>query len=154
MPLFETGNQWWRLRSKHGQDALFTDPKKLLEAAYEYFTHTDLRKWKKKDWVGKDAMEVIRETETPYTITGLCLYLGVSDTWWRNFKKTEAYTNDSDFASVVSHIEKIIYTQKLEGAAVGAFNANIIARDLGLREKTELSTPPDGEGEFKVTLNL
>lgn len=147
------GNQWWRLRTKHGVDALFTEPEKLWEAAVEYFEHTDKRKWKKKDWVGKDATEVIRESDAPYTITSLCLYLGVTDAWWRGFKTTDTFKNNKDFGSVYESINQIIYSQKFEGASVGAFNANIIARDLGLREKTELSTPEDGSA-FKVTINI
>lgn len=31
-----------------------------------------------------------------------------------------------------------MYAQKFEGASVGAFNANIIARDLGLIDKKEV----------------
>ena len=127
------GNQWWKLRSKHGKDKIFTNPKILLEACYEYFEATDKRKWIKKDWVGKDSMEVIRETETPYTITGLCLFLGIGLQTLHNYKK------DKDYLEVITHVEDIIYTQKFEGATVGAFNSNIIARDLGLADKKDLS---------------
>ena len=154
MAMFVVGNQWWKERSKHGKDALFTDPQKLLEAAGEYFEKTEARTWKKKDWVGKDAIEVTRESVPPFTIIGLCLYLGVEESWWRGFKVTEAYKNNPDFGTVMCHIEKIIYMQKFEGAAVGAFNANLISRDLGLRDasSTELKTAP-GE-KIEVTLKL
>lgn len=145
------GNQFWKLRSKHGVDALFTDPKKLWEAAVEYFEATDKRKWVKKDWVGKDAIEVERETDTPYTITGLCIYLGCEVSWWRSFKGTETFLQ-KDFGTVYHSIDQIIYNQKFEGAAVGAYNANIIARDLGLRDGMNLATPP-GE-TINLTLNL
>lgn len=39
---------------------------------------------------------------------------------------------------VTTRIDEIIYKQKFEGAAVGAFNANIIARDLGLADKKDV----------------
>lgn len=126
-------NAFWKLRSKHGREKIFSDPKLLWEAAEEYFTHTDKRKWVKKDWVGKDAFEVERETETPYTISGFCLYVGASRNWWTEFKKTAS----QDFLVVIARIEDVMYTQKFEGAAVGAFNQSIIARDLGLVEKVE-----------------
>jgi hypothetical protein len=142
------GNQFWKLRSKHGRDKLFVTPDLLWEAAAEYFEHTDGRKWIKKDWVGKDAMQVERETETPYTWSGLCLYLGCSESYFREFKRDCA----EDFVTVLTRIEQTIYTQKFEGAAVGTFNANIIARDLGLRDGMNVATP---EGEsFNVTLNI
>jgi hypothetical protein len=44
-----------------------------------------------------------------------------------------------------------MFAQKFEGAAVGAFNSNIIARDLGLIDRTELKVteeqPLFGDGE-------
>lgn len=157
--MFVTGNSWWKERAKHGRDALFTDPKKLLEAAIEYFEKTEARKWFKKDWVGKDADEVYRESSPPFTITGLCVYLGVAENWWRSFKATETYKNSKsddvdnpDFATVVTHIEQIIYMQKFEGAAVGAFNASVICRDLGLRDGLNVATPP-GES-IEVTMKI
>jgi len=139
------GNQFWMLRSKHGRDKLFASPELLWKAAQEYFKHTDKRKWVKKDWVGKDALKVERETETPYTISGMCLYFDCSREWWNEFKNSK----HEDFIQVITRIEQIIYTQKFEGAVVGAFNANIISRDLGLIDKSEL-TGKDGKDLLPV----
>lgn len=127
-------NQFWKLRSKHGRNPKFETPEELLEACYEYFEATDARKWTKKDWVGKDAQEVERETETPYTLTGLYIFLGISRQNWTQYEARE------DFFTVTTRVRDIIYTQKFEGAAVGAFNANIIARDLGLKDASEVTT--------------
>ena len=132
---FQPQNQFWKHRSKHGRDKLFATPKLLWDAACEYFEATDQRKWVKKDWVGKDAFEVERETETPYTLTGLYLFLDVNHAYFSDFKKTCSL----DFSDIITRIEQIIYTQKFEGAAVGAFNANIIARDLGLANKEDIT---------------
>ncbi|MES2382455.1 MAG: terminase small subunit [Bacteroidota bacterium] len=137
------GNKWWMLRAKHGRDKLFKTSDLLWDAALEYFNHTDSRKWTKKDWVGKDAHEVERETETPYTISGLCLYLDCSRSFFAEFKKALNEKNDKeskDFLLVITRIENIIFTQKIEGAAVGAFNANIVAMELGLKQQTETTT--------------
>lgn len=128
---FQKGNQFWKMRSKHGRDRIFQTPEILLEACYEYFEYTDSRKWSKTDWVGKDAIQVERETSVPYTITGMCIFLGVNSVYWAQFKKAAP----SEFSKVITHVEEIIYSQKFEGASVGAFNANIIARDLGLADK-------------------
>lgn len=100
----------------------------------EYFEATDTRKWIKKDWVGKDALEVDRETETPYTWTGLYLFLDCSHTTWQDYEKRE------EFIAITTRVRHIIYTQKLEGAAVGAFNAVIISRDLGLKDQQEVES--------------
>lgn len=129
------GNQFWKLRSKHGRDKLFASPGLLEEAAGEYFTWCEKNPWMKKDWVGKDAFEVDRPTARPFTLQGFCLYCDASREWWNKFKDSAS----EDFLQVITRIEEIIYTQKFEGAVVGAFNANIIARDLGLADKKELS---------------
>lgn len=134
--MFEKGNKIWKLRHKDGRDRLFSTPEELWDAAQSYFEATDNRKWVKKDWIGKYCKEVEHETQTPYTLAGLCLYLHASRSWWNAFKAT----SKSDFLEVITRIEEIIYTQKFEGATVGAFNANIIARDLGLVDKKDLSS--------------
>ena len=135
----EKKDQFWRRRLRHGRRPIFEDPIKLWEAAVEYFVYTDKRVIKKQDYVGKDAIKVYREFSPPYTITGLCVDLGISLDTWINYKKR------SDFLDIINDIEQIIYSQKFEGAAAGVYNANIIARDLGLAEKTENKhdvTPP------------
>lgn len=133
---FQKGNEWWRKRSKHGRDRIITDHEALLESAYEYFEQTDSRKWIKKDWVGKDAFEVERENETPYTKSGLCVFLGVDN--WRTIESLKELS--SDFLHVVTHIENIIFTQKIEGASVGAFNASIVSRELHLSDNIDHTT--------------
>jgi hypothetical protein len=131
------GNQWWKLRAKHGRDKTFSSPEHLWESCMEYFEATDKRKWVKKDWVGKDATQVDREVDTPYTLSGLCLFLDIDVRTWNNYKNQDSH---KEFIPVISHVEQIMYTQKFEGATVNTFNANIIARDLGLAEKTENHT--------------
>jgi hypothetical protein len=132
-------NQFWKLRSKHGRDVIFKTPEALWQAACEYFEATDERKWTKKDWVGKDATLVTRETDTPYTLRGLCIFLDVNSGYWSEFKATNR-AKELDFTEIITRIEDVIYNQKFEGASVGAFNASIIARDLGLKEQTDITT--------------
>lgn len=127
-----TGNQFWKLRSKHGRDKIFSTPEILWEAACEYFESTDKRKWFKTEFNGKDAIECHVPTETPYTLTGLYIFLDTNAETWRKYRERK------DFVEVVTRVEAIIYTQKFEGASVGAFNASIIARDLGLADKKEV----------------
>lgn len=135
------GNQFWKLRSKHGRDKLFATPELLWEAAVEYFEHTDSRKWIKKDWVGKDATEVYRENETPYTMSGLCLYLDASRQYLDEFERQCKAKDDElsqGFLVVLTRIREIVFTQKIEGASVGAFNMHIVSRELGLVDKREI----------------
>ncbi len=115
-------NQFWKARSKHGRDKVFSSPDVLWEASCEYFQWCDDNKW--------DGEKV-----RPYTIEGLCIFLGINSRTFRNYQSKDEY---KDFLPILSTIEDIIRTQKFEGAAVGAFNSNIIARDLGLKDETSI----------------
>lgn len=131
------GNQFWKLRSKHGRDKIFATPEIMLEACNEYFEHQSNQVWNKVDYRGKDANKVLIPTSSPFTLTGLCIFLGVNTVYFTQFEKDCT----KDFSKVITHIREVIFTQKFEGAAIGAYNANIIARDLGLIDKKELEIP-------------
>lgn len=133
------GNQFWKLRSKHGRDKLFESPELLWQAACEYFQWCDENPWHKSEAIKSgDMAGTVMEvpTQRPYTLQGLCLYLDCNVKYFRDFKANLSET-DKDFSPIITRIEETVYTNKFEGAAVGAFNANIIARDLGLAERTE-----------------
>ena len=77
--------------------------------------------------ITRDSVSLMR----PFTISSLCIYLDIGDTTFAD------YGAKDDFSGVVERIKKIIYEQKFSGAATGLLNSNIIARDLGLKERTE-----------------
>lgn len=126
------GNQFWKLRTKHGREKLFSTPEILWEECQAYFEATDARKWWKTEFNGKDAIECHVPTETPYTKSGLFVYLDIDITTWGLYRERQ------DFINIITRVEQIIYTQKIEGASTGAFNANIVARELGLADKKEI----------------
>jgi hypothetical protein len=156
-------NQFWKLRSKHGRDKLFTTPDLLWEAACEYFQWCQDNPWMKIEQAraaGKPGLAIkvkkgqavgiqaTRPTELaelptarPYSLSGLCLYLGCSHHYFYEFKKTA----NEDYLDILTRIELIIETQQFEGATVGAYNANIIARKLGLTDKQEIENNVKGE---------
>lgn len=150
------GNKFWQLRSKHGRDKLFASPDLLWKAACEYFQWCDDNPWKKQEQLkkpftyededGKIRVESICELPTarPYTMEGLCRYLGCNTGYFRTFKH-QLPEGEKDFSTVITRVEEVVYQQKFEGAAVGAFNGNIIARDLGLVDRKEVAPPPEKE---------
>ncbi len=127
----ESGKEWWR--PKEGRPRLYNSPQELWEDCVEYFQETDKRKWNEVQFNGKDAKECKVPTDTPYTLPGLYLSLGIDHKTWVDYEGREG------FSPITSRVRNIIYTQKFEGAAVGAFNANIIARDLGLKEQSDVN---------------
>jgi hypothetical protein len=146
------GNEFWKLRSKHGRSKLFKSPELLWDAACEYF------QWCEENFFieykpmvvseGNNAGSSIQMAEIPikrpYTLHGLCLYCDCSTSYFRAFKST-LQEKDKEFLTVINKIEETIYNQKFSGAAAGFFNSNIIARDLGLSDKKEVDAEVKGE---------
>lgn len=142
-------NQFWKQRSKHGRDKIFSKPEILWEEACRYFEWCDENPLGKIEQArggkGKKDLAVTSQgvksedtglIELPlmraYTWEGLELFLGIESLRW--YKTSPEY---KDFLQVITHIGKIIYNQKFTGAAAGLLNSNIITRDLGLSDKKE-----------------
>lgn len=135
-----TGNTFWKKRAKHGREKIFKTPNQLLDAAYEYFEYQSGQKWNRKDYRGTNRKEVDIPTQAPFSLRGLCIFLGVNTVYFNHFESSldpKKNKKDKDFSKVITHIREIIECQQLEGAAVGAFNANIVSRLLGLKDKQE-----------------
>jgi|GEM_PF-436550 len=134
-------NQFWKLRSKHGRDKIFSSPAIFLEAAMEYFENADQNPWFKNEVVktGQEAGKLLPvPTQRPYTIEALCIFLDITHQTFLNYEKDEKY---KDFFDVFTHVRDMIENNQFEGATVGAYNANIIARKLGLADKKEHESP-------------
>lgn len=132
------GNQFWKQRSKHGRDVIFSDPDKLWESCCEYFEWCDNNPLKSYEYNGKDAIKCDLEFMRAYTWQGLALFL---DCDARTIKSLQ--TKD-DFLYIFSRIEQTIFSQKFTGAAAGLLKENIIARELGLVEKVESKAEHSG----------
>lgn len=126
-------NQFWKERTKHGRDKLFESPEVLWDAACQYFEWCDQNPLISVEYLGKDARMKKVPKMRAYTWSGLELYLDVYSL--RDYRTNEKY---KDFSQIITRIEAIIYTQKFEGAAAGMLNANIIARDLSLSDKSDV----------------
>jgi len=147
------GNQFWKLRSKHGKDKIFKTPEIMWKAACEYFEYIDKNPLVIQDNKGtKNVNEV--ELKRPYTIHGLCIFLDVNIDYFTDFADNLKGKTDKiskDYSRIIKHIRTIIYNQKFEGAAIGIFQHNIIARDLGLIEKRQSEVNLNGT-KFQVKL--
>jgi hypothetical protein len=129
-------NQFWKLRSKHGRDKLFTTPELLWDAACAYFQWCEdnhLAEEKVFQYQGEIVRAEVRKMRA-MTLSGMCFYLHCSESYFRAFKST-CQEKDKDILTVIDDIETIIYNQKFAGASADLLNANIISRDLGLMDK-------------------
>lgn len=134
---FTTGNRWWEARSSHGRNPKFETADQLESACLEYF------EWNEANPLYKDQLVTFQGLAThepiaqmrAMTTHGLCMFLGIARSTWDEWKK-----NRSDFSAVIQWAETAIFRQKFEGASADLLNANIIARDLGLADKKDLSS--------------
>jgi hypothetical protein len=125
-------NRFWMARSSHGRKPIFESPERLWEACCEYFQWCEdnpLYETKAFAFQGVVTTEELPKMRA-MTIGGLCLFLDISDDCLSNYGKRE------DFIGIVADIKQTIYQQKFSGAAADLLNANIIARDLGLKDKS------------------
>lgn len=124
----------WEVARGPGQPPKFSSPNEMWALAVEYFKwcgQHQLLEEKIGFFQGEPSSGFIGH-KRPMTQRGLCVYLGVGVSTWHNYKK------NSEYLEVIEEIENVMFEQKFAGAAVGLYNANIIARDLGLTDKQEL----------------
>lgn len=145
------GNQDWKKRKKHGKPKNIKTPQILWDSFCEYAEKIDSNPTIVQETKTTDKRVEVREMQRalPYTWEGFEDYLFekglVSDLKHYKQNKDGAY---NDYFPIITHIGKIIRNQKFQGAAAGLFNANIIARDLGLSDKKEL----DHKGEVPLVI--
>nr|WP_282557261.1 DNA-packaging protein [Providencia heimbachae] len=137
------GNRFWEARSSHGRKPIFEKPEQLWEACCEYFEWVEdnpLNETKAFAFQGVVTKETLPKMRA-MTISGLCLFLDIDRSTWLVYKARE------DFFTITTRAEEIIYDQKFSGAAADLLNANIIARDLGLKDRQEVEdvTPDKGD---------
>jgi len=139
-------NEFWKVRSTHGRSPKFETAEMLADACEQYFqwvADNPLYEMKPFAYQGAVVQEPVAKMRA-MTIGGLCLFLDVSEQAWFSWKIEGGEKYRPDLVDVMTRAEAVIRKQKFEGAAADLLNANIIARDLGLADKSEVSGR-DGE---------
>ena len=144
------GNQFWRnIDPKNiGRNPKFETPEELWNAAVEYFQHCDDNPIETKETFTDPAKSTVKihQLAVPYTWEGLYVFLGICNL--NHYKTKEA------FSTIITHIGNVIRNQKFSGAASGIFNANIIARDLGLTDKKDITSDGEQLKESKTVIKF
>lgn len=137
--LFFVGNKFWMRRSTHGRNPKFANPDQLLDACLQYFNDVAEHPLIEEKVAGVSYGEVVTH-DLPHmmamTIKGLCIFLDINENTWREYKNNK----NADFTRVCQYVEGVIYHQKFTGAAAGLLNHAIIARDLGLVERQDVTS--------------
>lgn len=134
------GNNYWQFRNKHGRGFTYT-PDSLWEEAVKYFEWISEKVWNKKEAIKSGEMSgtlIDIPTQTPMSIESFCLFLDIDRNTFLNYESNkDPY---KDFFQVSTYIRGVIESNQFEGATVGAYNPNIIARKLGLSDRNDITT--------------
>lgn len=134
------GNRFWEARSSHGRKPVFEVPNELWMACCEYFAWVeDNPLLETKAFGSKDGPQTIELPKMrAMTISGLCIFLDISRQAWSEYRSRDG------FVDICARVDDVIRTQKFEGASAELLNPAIIARDLGLADRSEHSGPDGG----------
>ena len=133
---FLPGNRLWEARSSAGPKPQFADAESLWAACIEYFEWVEanpLHEAKAFAYEGAVTVEPLPKMRA-MTIGALCVFLDITERSWRIWRDERP-----DLLPVITRVEAIIRAQKFEGASAGLLDPRIIARDLGLADRQELT---------------
>lgn len=136
------GNKFWEARSTHGAKPKFEDADSLWKACQEYFV------WNQENPLLEEKIfhnsgDITRTNVSKMramTIGALTIFLDITTETWTQYRKRK------DLSDTTMRVDEIIRVQKFQGASADMLNPNIIARDLGLADKKELT----GEGGLAI----
>lgn len=140
------------MSKKRGRPYKWT-PEQFEIAWQQYFQWVDDNPWMKAEAIksGDLAGTIINvPTVRPYTEIGFCVFHDLGQRYLYELEETlsskeRPTKSERELSTILTRARAKCYNQKFEGATVGAFNANIIARDLGLVDKKDIDHKTDGE---------
>jgi len=137
------GNEFWKLRLKHGRDAIIQSHEQLLENFEQYRQAIFDNPIIEVVWMGKDAEEKDKRHIPPMLKPEFATLCGLSE--WRlieDLKKVSV-----DFSQAVTHIDHSMSAHNIKYAAVGLLNSNIVSRleklSENIEQKVEVNGIPD-----------
>lgn len=123
------GNQYWKLAHDFKKPRRY-QPDELLERAKEYAEWCELNPLYELKVFGTGVQIKVPKMRA-MTIEGFCLFCNMAKSTWYEYEKNKEYSD------IISYVRDLFYSQKLEGSAADLLNPNIIARELGLTDKSE-----------------
>lgn len=139
------GNEYYLLAKNFVKPKKY-QPKHLWNKAIEYFEWNMKHPLSEEKVFGTGKRMNVKKLRA-MTIIGFCNFASIDTTTFENYEKDESYFR------ICNRIRKFIYQQKLEGSAADLLNPSIIAREIGLADKTEL-TGADGKDLLPDISNL
>jgi DNA-packaging protein gp3 len=126
-----------------GRPKKFDNVEQLENLIEGYFDYCDNYAYKQK-YIDKEGetKEKIIFSPKPYTVSGLCAFLGISRETLNDYSKKE------EFSDTIKAAKIAIEAEKVEGATQGKYNATIVIFDLknnfDWKDKTEVDNNHKG----------
>ena len=128
-------------------------PEHLWQYFLDYVKAEAENPWLKVDYVGQKAEKVIIPLATPITFEGFECYLWsldiISDLGQYSANREGRY---SSYVPIIKNIKQHCYVQNFRGAAAGAFNANLIARKLGIKDQVDSEVKVSDISDLKFSI--
>jgi hypothetical protein len=111
-----------------------TTAETLWEDAKMYFMWCEANPIYKQEMIKQTGAIVNIYTPRPFNLPALCIHCGVTPSYINDMARNK---HAGDYHLVAQKILQVIYSQNLEYAMVGIFNANVTIRKLGLGDESD-----------------
>ena len=140
---FSIGNMLWKRRGRSGLRPTYENVEDLAEQVIDYFDTNVNHPILEDRIVMVDGMpaKMPLERHRLLSVGRLAMHCCVARRTWDSWKAERP-----DLLPLIGWAEEYIRESQIEGAAAGSFNANIIARLLGLSEHTKTDSTVKVEG--------
>lgn len=123
-----------------GRPNKINSPEELWQYFLDYVDHAKSNPMYKVQYVGKDGREEYQPLNVPITFEGFECYLADKNI----IQDLGLYASNSrgrykQYVTIIARIRKNCFVNNFNGAAVGLFSPNLIARKLGLTDKKEVT---------------
>jgi hypothetical protein len=137
-----------------GRPPRFREPDEMLKAFEIYM------EWCEKNWYFRHELHKVGDyvgtitpvplTKRPFSILGFCCAIGVGEPWYRRFRAD--HQDDKEFSAVFEYVESVCKMDQLDGAMVGSYKENLVARLHGLHDRIDVTANnqlPDQQYDLK-----
>ena len=124
---------WEKSIELRGRPPVFEAPEQLEDEVFSYLQWVKDNPLVELKAFGTGLILRVPKKRYP-TASGCAMYCGVTPRAWRHWKAKGHHLKD-----VVEWAEEMMLQIKMEGAASGFFNSTIVARDVGLKDKSEVA---------------
>ena len=138
-----THSEYWTRRKPIGPPKRYETAEALWADCVEYFEWVQANPLLEEKAASNEGVPTtihLRKMRA-MTIGSLCAFIGIGRRTWHQW--ADGDRKREDLAEVIDRVDTIMKAQKFEGAAAGLLNPVIIARDLGLSDRQEV-TGADG----------